>query len=206
MKKRSYHSEARDAQAARTRKHILEAAKRLFQSQGFDRVTIHQLAQAAEVSSPTIYALFKSKRGLLQSMIDESLPPEKFASLVEDSMKEASPRKRLSITAKIARQIYDAERGLMDLLRGALVLAPEFKELEQEREQRRYERQGEYVKKLMQEKCLSKGLSLVQARDILWSLTGRDLYRMMVIERGWTSDAYEEWLSELLAKSLLESI
>lgn len=204
MKKRSYHSEARDSQAARTRGHILAAAKKLFQSEGFDRVTISQLAQEAQVSTPTIYAIFKSKRGVLQSLIDEALPSEKFAALVDASMDEPSPEKKLGITAKIARQIYDAERDLIDILRGALVVSPEFKELEQERENRRYERQGEYVKKMMKEKWLAKGLSLQKARDILWSLTGRDLYRMMVIEKGWTPDDYEKWLAELLAKSLLD--
>jgi len=202
-KKRTYISETRDAQASQTRTHILEAAKKLFQTEGFDRVTINNLAKAAEVSMPTIYALFKSKRGVLQALIDDALPPEQFAALVDDSMQEKSPKKRLSITAKLARQIYDAEKELMDILRGASVVAPEFKELEQERERRRYERQGEYVKKMIKEKVLAKGLTLKKARDILWTLTGRDMYRMLVIEREWTSDEYEKWLTQILVKSFL---
>lgn len=202
-KKRTYSSETRDAQASQTRFQILKAAKQLFQTQGFDRVTIGMLAKAAEVSMPTIYAVFKSKRGMLQSLIDDALPTEQFTELVDGSMNERSPKKRLSITAKLSRQIYDAERELMDLLRGASIVAPEFKELEQEREQRRYERQGEYVKKLMQDKALAKGLTLQKARDILWSLTGRDMYRMLVIERKWTSNEYEKWLGQILVESLL---
>ena len=154
---------------------------------------------------PTVYAIFKSKRGVLQSLIDDAFPPEQFADLVEDSMQEKSPKKRLSITAKLARQIYDAERELMDILRGASVVAPEFKELEQEREKRRYDRQGEYVKKMISEKSLAKGLTLQRARDILWVLTGRDMYRMFVVERGWTSDEYEKWLAQLLVKLFLDA-
>ncbi len=204
-KKRTYTSETRDAQAAQTKSHILEAAKELFQTEGFDRVTINKLAKAAEVSMPTVYAIFKSKRGVLQSLIDDALPPEQFAALVDDSMQEKSPKKRLSITAKLARHIYDAERGLMDILRGASVVAPEFKELEKEREKRRYERQGEYVKMMMKEKSLAKGLTLQKARDIIWALTGRDMYRMFVVERGWTSDEYEKWLAQLLVQSLLDT-
>lgn len=183
----------------------MEAAKELFQSEGFDRATINVLAKAAEVSMPTVYAIFKSKRGILQALIDEAFPPEQHAALVDNSMLEKSPKKRLSITAKLARQIYDAERELIDILRGASVVAPEFKELEQEREKRRYERQGEYVKKMMGEKVLAKGLTLQKARDILWSLTGRDMYRMFVVERGWTSDEYEKFLALLLVKSLLDT-
>lgn len=202
--KRTYNSEARETQAAQTRWRILEAAKKLFQTKGFDRVTINELAKSAEVSMPTIYAIFKSKRGVLQSLIDAALPPERFTELVNDSMQEKSPRKRLCITAKLARQIYDAERELMDILRGAIVVAPELKKLEMEREGRRYERQGEYVKEMIEGGHLSKGLSLQKSRDILWALTGRDIYRMFVIERGWTSDEYETWLSQILIKSLLD--
>lgn len=203
-KKRAYRSENRDAQAAQTRSRILEAALKLFQTEGFDRVTINKLAKAAEVSTPTIFAIFKSKGGVLQSLIDEALPPEQFAALVDESIQEKSPEKRLSITAKLARQIYDAERELMGILRVASAIAPEVKELEQERENRRYERQGEYVQMMMKEKSLAKGLTLQKARDILWSLTGRDMYRMFVVERGWTSDEYEKWLAQLLVKSLLD--
>lgn len=153
---------------------------------------------------PTIYAIFKSKRGVLQALIDEALPPKQFAALVDVSMQEKSPKECLKITAKLSRSIYDAEKGLMDILRGASVVSPEFKELEQEREMRRYQRQGDYVQKLMDDKVLRQGLTLEKARDILWALTGRDIYRLFVIERGWSSDSYETWLGELLVKSLLD--
>lgn len=202
-KKRIYSSETRDAQAAQTRSQILKAAKQLFQTQGFDRVTISMLAKAAEVSMPTIYAVFKSKRGVLQSLIDDALPHEQFNALADSSMHECLPWKRLKITAKLSRQLYDAERELMDILRGASVVAPEFKELEQEREQRRYNRQGEYVKKLMRDKALANGLTLQKARDILWALTGRDIYRMLVVERNWSSNKYEKWLGQILVDTLL---
>lgn len=203
--KRSYYSETRDAKAARTRSNILHAAQKLFQEEGFDSVTIDKIAKTANVSTPSIYALFKSKRGVLQALIDDAFPPEQFAALVDDSMQEKSPEKRLSITAKLARKIYDAEKDQTDILRGATMVAPELKELEQEREKRRYQRQGEYIKKLMEEKFLAKGLTLQTARDILWALTGRDMYRMLVVERAWKSDKYEKWLAQLLITSLLDT-
>lgn len=203
-KKRIYHSKGRKAQAAQTRSRILKAAKELFQTEGFDRVTIDKLAKIAEVSMPTIYAIFKSKRGVMQSLIDEALPLNQFWALVEESKQEKSPKVRLSITAKMARKIYDAERELMGILSNASLVAPELKELEQEREERRYERQLKSVKMMMKEKSLAKGLSLAKARDILWTLTGRDIYRMLVIMCGWSPDEYEKWLAQLLIKSLLD--
>jgi AcrR family transcriptional regulator len=203
-KKRTYNSENRQAQAAQTRARILESAKTLFQPTGFEGVTIEQIAQAAGVSMPTIYALFQSKRGVLRALIDDALPTDQREALVEEVMQEKSPKVRLALAAKIARQMYDAERTQMDIFRGASILAPEFKELEKERELRRYERQEESVKMLVKDGALLKGLSLSKARDILWAFTGRDMYRMLVVEQSWPSEEYENWLAQLLIKTLIE--
>jgi len=202
--KRAYRSDTRTQQAAVTRQRILEAAKRLFAEEGFDRVTIPQLADAAGVSKPTIYAVFKSKRGVLGALVDEALPPEQFWEMVEQVEQEPDVTQRLKITAAMARRLYDAEKQLMGLLRSAALIAPELKALEQEREARRYERQGATVKRMQEEGVLKHSLSLPQARDVMWALTGRDLYRLLVMERGWASEQYETWLASQLAGSLLQ--
>lgn len=202
IKKRPYKSAGREAQAAQTRGRILAAAKSLFESEGFECVTIEKIAQAADVSIPTIYLLFQSKRGVLRALIDEAFPKDQFDFLVESSKQETSPEERLRFSAKIARQIYDAEKAQMDIFRGAAVLAPEFKELEKEREMRRYTRQEVTIKAMAKEKSLAKGLSVTKARDILWAFTGRDMYRMFVVEQRWTSDEYEKWLAQVLIHTL----
>lgn len=120
------------------------------------------------------------------------------------SIQEKSPEIRLSISAKIARQIYDAEKVRMNLFRGAVVLAPEFKELAKEREMRRYSRQEVTIKAMVREKSLANGLSEAKARDILWAFTGREMYRMLVVEQGWASEEYEKWLAQLLINNLMD--
>ena len=203
-KKRAYHSDLRTTRAAQTRERILLHAKQLFQARGFEGVTIEDLAKCAEVSMPTVYALFKSKRNILRVLMDEALPTSQFESLVAEARQEQSPADLLKITAKIARQIYEAEAAQMDVFRGASVLDPEFKILENEREQRRHQRLEITIKTLKQQKSLLQGLTLAKAHDILWALTGRDLYRMLVVEQGWTANAYEVWLSQFLVTALLE--
>ncbi|MCL6756493.1 MULTISPECIES: TetR/AcrR family transcriptional regulator [Candidatus Rhabdochlamydia] len=187
-----------------TRSRILIAAKNLFESEGFEYVTIEKIAQAAAVSTPTVYSLFQSKRGVLRALMDEVFPRDQFETLVESSTQAKSPEVRLQFSAKIARQMYDAEKLQMDIFRGASVLAPEFKELEKERETRRYNRQEITIEAMIREKSLATGLSPTKARDILWAFTGRDLYRMLVIEQSWTSDEYEEWLAQMLINALVK--
>lgn len=202
--KRSYKSTARDTQAAKTKARILHSAKHLFESEGFEYVTIEKIAQGADVSIPTIYSLFQSKIGLLRAVMDVALPHNQFEALVEESIMEKSPKKRLRISAKIARQMYDAERVQMGMFQGVAVLAPELREFEKEREMRRYNRQEVTIQAMVQDNSLIKKLSISHARDILWALTGRDLYRMFVIEKGWSSDEYEEWLAQSLIINLIE--
>lgn len=204
-RKRAYNSTSRHAQAALTRNRILKSAYELFASKGYEYVTIEQLAQHAHVSAPTIYALFQSKRGVLRALMDDALPAEQHKTLVDKAMKESSPEARLRISATIARQLYDAEQAHMDIFRSASILTPEFKELEQERERRRYERLSETVKIMVKEQSLLKELSPSEAHDILWAFTGRDFYRMLVSERKWSSDDYEQWLGDMLIKALLAS-
>src|SRR5438094_224324 len=79
------------AQAGQTRRRILVSEKSLFQAEGFEGVTIEQMAQEAEVSAPTIYALFQSKRGVLRALMDEALPVDQFEALVKEAMQEKSP-------------------------------------------------------------------------------------------------------------------
>jgi AcrR family transcriptional regulator len=203
VKKRSYNSESRNAQAAQTKKRVLEAAKNLFESEGFEYATIEKIAKVADVAIPTVYSLFQSKRGILRALMDEVFPKEKFEALVEKSRKAKSPEERLLYSAKIARQMYDAERAQMEVFRGASVLSPEFKELEKEREMRRHERQEATINIMAEENSLAMGMSVERARDILWVFTGRDIYRMLVIEQEWSPEEYEKWLAELLANTLI---
>ena len=202
-KKRIYKSNTRSVQAAQTKARILLHATQLFQSKGFECVTIENIAKAANISMPTIYALFKSKLGILRILMDEALPAEQFNVLVDKARQEKVPIILLNITAKIARQIYDAEKTQINIFQGASVLSPEFKILEQERERRRYKRLEATVQTIHQEQALKKDISLAKAHDVLWALTGRDIYRMLVIEQNWTSDAYETYLAQLLVVTLL---
>lgn len=202
--KRTYNSESRMARAAQTKSRILEAAKKLFQAEGFECLTIEKLAKQADVSAPTIYALFQSKLGIVRAVMDEALPSEHREALVLKFVEEQSGKERLKISAKIARQMYDAERAQIDIFRGASVLAPELKDLEKDREERRYKRQEEGVMVMAKEKILVQGMSVTKARDILWAFTGRDMYRMFVVQRGWSSDEYEQWLAQLLIDTLLD--
>jgi len=53
-------------------KRILEIARKRFQTQGYDAVTIDSIAAEADVSAVTVYNYFGSKPGLLLALVKES--------------------------------------------------------------------------------------------------------------------------------------
>jgi AcrR family transcriptional regulator len=201
--KRKYNSESRRAQALVKRHIILAAAKRLFASKGFDKTTIDGIAAAARVSAPTVYALFKSKEGILKESINATVLSNRYRSLVDEAASCDDPGQALKISAHIARTVHDAEESEIGLIRGASLMSPELRELAAEVERVRYERQQFVVLRLEKENLLAGTLDVSHARDVLWSLTSREIYRMLVLERGWSSDEYETWLGKTLVQMLI---
>jgi AcrR family transcriptional regulator len=55
---------------ADTRERLLRAAAELFASQGYDAVSVDEVAAAADRSSGAVYAHFGSKHGLLRALLD----------------------------------------------------------------------------------------------------------------------------------------
>ncbi|HZQ68121.1 MAG TPA: TetR/AcrR family transcriptional regulator [Terriglobales bacterium] len=202
-KKRPYKSPTRQRQAGNTRRRIVEATRRLLQSDGYAGMTIEAIARRAQVSAPSIYAIFKSKAGILTELLDQSTFGADYEESVRRALNAPEPETRLRLAAAIARGVHDAQSATLDLLRGAGVVAPELARLEQQRERMRYERQEKMILSLSEANCLRPGIDCTTARDILWTLTGRDVYRMLVRNRGWSSQKYQEWLADVLVKSLL---
>src|SRR5260370_33641782 len=128
--KRPYHSRVRQRQAEETRQRILEAARSLFESQGY-ATTLEAIAELAEVSPKTIAAVFGSKRALLAEVIN----PEAFSTpvklLIEELRATEDPSRRLSLVAQITRQAYEPLASSLELLRTAGAVAPELADLAQ---------------------------------------------------------------------------
>jgi len=203
-KPRRYTSESRQRQADETRRRIVEATRRLLRTEGYAGMTIEAIARSAGVSAPTVYAIFKSKTGILTELLDESTFTPSYDEAVRQALSAREPEVRLRLAAGIARQIHDAQSVVFDLLRGAGVVAPELAKLERQREALRYERQERMIISLRDAGRLRAGLDYATARDVFWMLTGRDIYRMLVRERRWSSQKYQDWLADTLVHSLLE--
>ncbi|MBP1848371.1 TetR/AcrR family acrAB operon transcriptional repressor [Rhizobium petrolearium] len=69
-------------QAAQTAEQILLAAENLFLEQGYDDVSLEEIAASANVTRGAVHWHFKNKQGLLRSMRRKALEP--YRKLVDD--------------------------------------------------------------------------------------------------------------------------
>src|ERR1700742_1976044 len=136
--RRRYDATLRTERALETRQRILDAAKQLFTARGVERVTITEIASAAGVSAPTLYALFQSKTGILKAVVERSFFGARYAEIAEQAEKVRNPEEILRVTASISRIILDTEREEIGLMRGVSGLSPELKAIETELEAVRY--------------------------------------------------------------------
>jgi AcrR family transcriptional regulator len=199
---RQYVSELRDQGAEATKARVLDAAKALFARQGIDGVTIAQIAERAGVAGSTIYALYKSKEGILRALMKAALfgPPFDEARAKLEGVTD--PVKLLTLSADVARAIYEGESSELGIIRGASAFSPALRKLEHEFEKIRFEMQEDRLRLLFKNGKQKKGLTLDDARRILWMYTSRDIYRMLVHDGDWTSDRYQQWLSDTLVHAL----
>ena len=101
--KRPYRSKVRQRQAGDTRRRVVEATRQLLQSEGYAGMTIEAIAQRAEVSAQTVYAIFKSKTGRLVELLDQAAFGADYEDSVRQAMSTTDPESRLRFAARIAR-------------------------------------------------------------------------------------------------------
>lgn len=202
-RRRAYVSVQREKSAETTRTRVLRAASSLFSRRGIDAVTIDEIAARASVGGSTVYAIYGSKAGVLRALLETTLFGKAYRSALTRLEGALDPVERLAMTASVARAIYESESREIALIRGAGAFSPALRRLEQGLEERRYRLQAQRVYGLHAAKLLRKGLTLPKARRLVWMYTARDVYRLLVLEGGWSNDAYEAWLRETLVAALV---
>jgi AcrR family transcriptional regulator len=208
VKPRPYVSAQRTRQAEATRRRILDAALVLFTVDGYAATTIDQIAAAADVSVPTVYKAFRTKRAILEQLVDAVMAGDsKAGNLAEQEwFKEqlAAPdaRRQLELVARNARRLYERSGSLLRVVRDAAASDADIAELWEQISRRRRQRSRTTARNLTSKPGRLRHHTDVVA-DILWTQTAPDLWHMLVRDARWTSERYERWLADALETLLL---
>jgi AcrR family transcriptional regulator len=190
------------------RRAVVEAARALFLERGYPATTVGAISEHADVPAATVYRLFTSKVGILKALLDVSIAGDDQELSLQERPQvaalfaEPDPEKLLARFASITVAINARSSDLYRILSSASGSDPAAAALLAAYQQQRDHGQGRIARSLARAGALSAGLRERDAADLIHALMSPELYRLLVIDRGWPPQRYEQWLASILADQL----
>jgi len=205
---RRYDASRRQADARARRLRIVETARDLFLERGFGATSIEQVAKGAEVSVQTVYAVFKSKPGLLSAVLDLAVAGDDAPVMVRDRPDLAwyreveDPVEWLQRSVRYVRHLHTRSAELLHLVNSVAGADPALDELagalnDGRRADSRLAIDGGPFD------LDSIGMTLEEAGDVLATLAHPVTWIELVVHGGWTPQRYEAWLLDLLVHTFV---
>ncbi|MGW0633634.1 TetR/AcrR family transcriptional regulator [Streptomyces sp. NPDC002758] len=206
--RRPYNARRRQDAARRNRAAILAACGDLLFRDGYQATTVRAVAERAGVSPETLYKAFGSKPGLVKALWDVTLAgddePLSMAErpALQEVWRTRDPHAKLRLYAAFVRGVHERLAALFVLMAQA---GPEVEQVLAVSETERLTGVTAFVTHLANEGALRPGTDTAHAADACWALSGPQLFTQLTTGRGWHADAYQEWLSAMLAATLLSA-
>lgn len=208
---RRYDSPHRREQAAMTRRKIVAAAQLLFLERGYQGSTMAAIAEAAGVVVETVYRAFGSKATLFGAVVEAALAggveraetPVEQRPAIAALIAEHDPHRQVAMYAATQPGIHRRAGPLLRAVHDAAGIDPEVRRVWDELEAQRYAGQRRFAELLASRDALHPTRTLDQAADLIWTLCALAVHDMLVVQREWSPQQYEAWLTEALTCGLL---
>ena len=205
--RRRYDSERRRQEAMRTRASMVDAAEQLFLGRGYARTTIASIAKAAHVSVETVYKAFSGKAGLVRAIWDRGLagsgPIPAWQRSDDMSSVEPDPRKVIWNWGVLSTEVAPRAVPILLLVRTAAATDPEMAALLEETNQARLARMAHNARQLLGRGELREGVTIEQARDVMFAYSSPELYEILVLRQRWSLEQYGRFVGEGMIAALL---
>ncbi|TDC39204.1 TetR/AcrR family transcriptional regulator [Micromonospora sp. 15K316] len=198
-----YHSPRRADAAAATRAMILAAGRELFLAKGYAGTTVPQIAQAAGVAVPTVYASAGGKADILAALIE---PITHDSAVTETLVAIAGTEDAAEIVTLLGEGVRRTHERHWDVI---IELFPQSRSEPAaaevyERILRAYQDAfGTVADRLAELGALRPGLGRDDALDLLWFFLGQAAWPTLVRDRGWSLERAARWLTAQAAGALL---
>jgi len=191
----------RSERAAVTRSRITDAARRSFRSKGYAATTMTDIADDAGVAVQTVYAVFRSKSGILSALRNAARDLPEADALGAASMAAAVPGDALDLFARSIRTRWVFAADILSIDRDAASADPDVRaDLDRVLERRRAGI-GRVARSVLG--GAATDAEVRRAAAVIDALTMPEAYLALTEVHGWTPDGYEAWLAGALRALLL---
>ncbi len=206
--KRNYDATRRREMARLSRARMLDAARIRFLRDGYRVTTVADIAADAGVAVQTVNKTFGNKPGIVKALFevalvgdDEEVPlaERDWILAIHD---EPDPRAKLWRYAHTLAAILPRTAPIQLLAReasGDPALGAVWDQI-------RFGRlmgMTDLARNLAEGNHLRPGVTVDDARDVLWTYSSPEVYELVVMERGWAADRYAAFLATGAIAALL---
>jgi AcrR family transcriptional regulator len=206
--KRRYDASRRQ-EGARARRHaVVLAARDLLARDGYRATTVADIAAAAGVSAEMVYKAFGTKAALAKAVFDLALAGDdepvpiaerpairaieaapdvrrQIAMFVEGLVQRLGRSAQVQIMIRDGRHVDESLTPVWDK-----VLAEGLTGMEM------------LGRRLLETGQLREGLDLAEVTDMLWNYLQIDHFERLVLQRGWSTSRYQQWLTDAVTRAL----
>ena len=167
------------------------------------------IAERADVAVETVYSRFRTKANLLDAILEPAIVGlaagrDLFDRPEFEPIRQCrDQRTQIRLLAHFSRGILERTATAHRILRSAAASDPTAADLQRRDAKRRGDGQRVYIDMLLSNGPLRDGLSPDKAAATYSALSNPNTYAMLVGERSWTADEFEEWLRDSLTLLLL---
>jgi AcrR family transcriptional regulator len=201
---RPYRSRLRAEQAEQTRLRIRQAARELFERQGFADTTIAQIAEAADVAVPTVYAAYRSKGGVVGAMLEDLEETADQAGWEQRIRAETDPTRQLHLFVTWVRTLFESGAPVV---RAAMAARsdPDVAAMMAQGDEKRLGGTTALAAHWKECGALRPGLEALEAAQTLWLMTSAEQFLLATDELGWSPADYERWLASAAHQLILRA-
>jgi AcrR family transcriptional regulator len=191
---------------------VISAARTLFLERGYGATTIEAISASSDVPAATVYRLFSSKRGILKALLDVSIVGDDEAVALADRttvrslVDDPDPKNQLAGFVGITAAVNSRTAPIYRILVSAAASDPDAAALLEELTRQRQEGQALIARSLARAGALRPKVREREAADIIHALMSPEVYGLLVVDRGWSAERYERWLTATLIDQVLSSV
>ena len=185
-----------------SRDRVLEAALRLIRKRGDAKVTMAQIAKAARLSRQAVYLHFADRADLMVALarhVNESLGlPAEIQRMMNIQTGMGMIEAFVSMQARGNPEVWAVARAIDAVRRTDAAAARAW----QSRLKSRLKGCRAIVSRLKAEGSLRPELDPSMAADLLWTMTSLRMWEDLVLEREWSPEQYQVYVTNVLIGAL----
>lgn len=191
----------REERAAVTRGRITDAARRLFRARGYGATTLTDVAREAGVAVQTIYAVYRSKSGILRALRESVLRQPEAEALFDEALRERDGDRKLDLFARSIRRRWEYGADVVAIHRDAATADRAVRAEVDTILTIRRAGIGRLARSF--DDVPLANIDVKRATAILDALALPEVYLELIDVQGWTPDEFEAWLWQTLRQQLI---